>query len=265
MRPALRAIRIGRVLLRYRLDDLAHGTPAERWLRLARPFVPGAPKDIAALPRGARLRLALQELGPIFVKFGQILSTRRDLVPEDIAVELALLQDQVAPFDGDTARTLVEAALGRPVTEAFASFDTEPLASASIAQVHAGDHARRARGGGEGASPGIERQIAADVSLLKWIAGIVDRTHPNADKIRPREVVAEVENTLAAELDLQREAANASPVLRRNWSGSGDLYVPEPIWSHTAQRAMTMERARHPQRRHRRAGQGRHRPQGACG
>ncbi|MFO1473122.1 MAG: ubiquinone biosynthesis regulatory protein kinase UbiB [Lysobacterales bacterium] len=243
MRPALRAIRIGRVLLRYRLDDLADGTPAERWLRLARPFVPGAPKDIATLPRGARLRLALQELGPIFVKFGQILSTRRDLVPEDIAVELALLQDQVAPFDGDTARTLVEAALGRPVTEAFASFDTEPLASASIAQVHAATMPDGREVVVKVLRPGIERQIAADVSLLKWIAGIVDRTHPNADKIRPREVVAEVENTLAAELDLQREAANAS-VLRRNWSGSGDLYVPEPIWSHTAQRAMTMERVR---------------------
>ena len=243
MRPALRALRIGRVLLRHRLDDLADNTPAERWLRLARPFVPGAPKDIAALPRGARLRLALQELGPIFVKFGQILSTRRDLIPEDIAVELALLQDQVAPFDGDTARKLVEQALGRPVAEAFASFDTAPLASASIAQVHAATMSDGREVVVKVLRPGIERQIAADVSLLKWIAGIVDRTHPNADKIRPREVVAEVENTLAAELDLQREAANAS-VLRRNWLGSPDLFVPEPIWSHTAQRAMTMERVR---------------------
>jgi ubiquinone biosynthesis protein len=243
MKPALRALRIGRVLLRYRLDDLAYGTPAERWLRLARPFVPGAPKDIAALPRGARLRLALQELGPIFVKFGQILSTRRDIIPEDIAVELALLQDQVAPFDGDTARKLVEAALARPVSEAFASFDTAPLASASIAQVHAATMDDGREVVVKVLRPGIEKQIAADVSLLKWIAGIVDRTHPNADKIRPREVVAEVENTLAAELDLQREAANAS-VLRRNWTGSPDLYVPEPVWSHTAQRAMTMERVR---------------------
>ena len=243
MKPALRAMRIGRVLLRYRLDDLADDTPAERWLRLARPFVPRAPKDIAALPRGARLRLALQELGPIFVKFGQILSTRRDLVPEDIAVELALLQDQVAPFDGDTARGLVEQALGRPVTAAFASFDTEPLASASIAQVHAATMDDGREVVVKVLRPDIEAQIDADVSLLKWIAGIVDRTHPNADKIRPREVVAEVENTLAAELDLQREAANAS-VLRRNWRGSPDLFVPEPIWSHTAQRALTMERVR---------------------
>ena len=243
MKPALRALRIGRVLLRYRLDDLADNTPAERWLRLARPFVPSAPKDIAALPRGARLRLALQELGPIFVKFGQILSTRRDIIPEDIAVELSLLQDQVAPFDGETARTLVEQALALPVTAAFASFATAPLASASIAQVHAATMSDGREVVVKVLRPGIEKQIAADVSLLKWIAGIVDRTHPNADKIRPREVVAEVENTLAAELDLQREAANAS-VLRRNWLGSPDLFVPEPIWSHTAQRAMTMERVR---------------------
>jgi ubiquinone biosynthesis protein len=243
MKPVLRAMRIGRVLLRHRLDDLADGTPAERWLRLARPFVPSAPSEIAALPRGARLRLALQELGPIFVKFGQILSTRRDIIPGDIAAELALLQDQVAPFDGDAARLLVEQALGRPVTEAFAAFDTAPLASASIAQVHAAIMADGREVVVKVLRPGIEKQIAADVALLKWIAGVVDRTHPNADKIRPREVVAEIENTLAAELDLQREAANAS-VLRRNWAGSPDLLVPEPIWSHTAQRAMTMQRVR---------------------
>jgi ubiquinone biosynthesis protein len=243
MKPVLRAMRIGRVLLRHRLDDLADGTPAERWLRLARPFVPSAPTEIAALPRGARLRLALQELGPIFVKFGQILSTRRDIIPGDIAAELALLQDQVAPFDGDAARLLVEQALGRPVTEAFAAFDTAPLASASIAQVHAATMADGREVVVKVLRPGIEKQIAADVALLKWIAGVVDRTHPNADKIRPREVVAEIENTLAAELDLQREAANAS-VLRRNWAGSPDLLVPEPIWSHTAQRAMTMQRVR---------------------
>ena len=137
MKSALRAWRIGRVLLRYRLDALADDTPAERWLKLARPFVPRASREIEAMPRGARLRMALQELGPIFVKFGQILSTRRDLVPPDVAEELTLLQDQVAPFDGAAARAIVEEALGRPVAEAFASFETEPLASASIAQVRA--------------------------------------------------------------------------------------------------------------------------------
>ena len=243
MKAALRASKIGRVLLRYRLDDLFEDTPAERWLKLARPFVPRASATIAAQSRGARLRLALQELGPIFVKFGQILSTRRDLVPPDVADELALLQDRVKPFDGEAARAIVEQALGLPIGEAFESFDTTPLASASIAQVHAATLA-----GGRDVvvkvlRPRIEKQIAGDISLLNSIAALVDRAHPNADKIRPREIVAEIETTLAAELDLQREGANAS-VIRRMWLDSDDLYVPEIIWSHTAERALTMERVR---------------------
>ncbi len=248
MGSMLRALRIGRVLLRYRLDALLDDTPAERWLRLMRPFVPRARAEIEALPRGARLRLALQELGPIFVKFGQILSTRRDLVPPDLAEELSLLQDRVAPFDGQAARGIVEQALGRPVAQAFASFDTTPLASASIAQVHAatlpavdGKPSREVVV--KVLRPGIEREIAADVALLKHIAAIVDRAHPSADKIRPREIVAEIEHTLAAELDLQREGANAS-VLRRFWLDSPDLYIPEVIWSHTTERVLTMERVR---------------------
>ncbi len=243
LRAALRASRIGRVLLRYRLDDLLDDTPAERWLNLAKPFVPRASAEIAAQPRGARLRLALQELGPIFVKFGQILSTRRDLVPPDIADELTLLQDKVKPFDGETARRIVEQALGQPVGEVFATFDTEPLASASIAQVHAAT----LHGGREVVvkvlRPGVEKQIAADISLLKSAAALVERTHPSADKIRPREIVAEIETTLAAELDLQREGANAS-VMRRLWKDSEDLYVPEIVWTHTAERALTIERVR---------------------
>jgi ubiquinone biosynthesis protein len=243
MKAALRASKIGRVLLRYRLDDLLDDTPAERWLKLARPFVPRASAAIAAQSRGARLRLALQELGPIFVKFGQILSTRRDLVPPDVADELSQLQDRVKPFDGEAARAIVEQALGRPVTEAFESFDTVPLASASIAQVHAATLS----GGREVVvkvlRPKIENQIAADISLLNSVAALVDRAHPSADKIRPREIVAEIETTLAAELDLQREGGNAS-VMRRMWLDSDDLYVPEIIWSHTAERALTMERVR---------------------
>src|SRR5690606_330067 len=137
MRAALRAWRIARVVLRYRLDSLLDGTPAERWLRLGKPFVPRAAADIAAQPRGARLRLALQELGPIFVKFGQILSTRRDMLPQINAGAQVLLQDQVAPSDGAAAQAIVEQALGQPVSLAFAAFDTRQLASASIAQVHA--------------------------------------------------------------------------------------------------------------------------------
>src|SRR5690606_17012083 len=241
VRAALRAWRIARVVLRYRLDALLDGTPAERWLRLGRPFVPRASADIASQPRGMRLRLALQELGPIFVKFGQILSTRRDLLPPDIAEELAMLQDQVAPFDGQAAQAIVEQALGRPVEAAFAAFDTRPLASASIAQVHAA----RLHDGREVVvkvlRPGIERQIDADIALLRSLAAVVDRAHPRADRIRPQAVVAEIETTLAAELDLQREGANAS-VMRRFWKDSPDMYVPGVIWSHTAQRALTMER-----------------------
>ncbi|GAB6196145.1 ubiquinone biosynthesis regulatory protein kinase UbiB [Lysobacter xanthus] len=242
MTPVLRAWRIGRVLLRYRLDALLDGTPAERWLRLARPFVPRASAEVARLGRGARLRMALQELGPIFVKFGQILSTRRDLVPADIADELALLQDRVQPFDGEIARGIVEQALGLPVTEAFASFDTTPLASASIAQVHP------ATLPGSGREvvvkvlrPGIRRQITQDIALLRALAGVVERTHPRASMIRPHAVVDEIEHTLDAELDLQREGGNAS-VLRRFWEGSDDLYVPEVIWSHSGDRVLTLER-----------------------
>jgi len=248
MKGVARAARIGRVLLRYRLDDLLDDTPVERWLKLMRPFVPRASDEIAAQSRGARLRLALQELGPIFVKFGQILSTRRDLVPADVADELSLLQDRVAPFDGETARVIVERALGRRVQDAFAGFDTQPLASASIAQVHAatlppvGDAPPR-EVVVKVLRPEIERQIAADIALLKNIAALVDRTHPAADKIRPKEIVAEIENTLAAELDLEREGANAS-VLRRFWQDSPDLYVPEVLWSHTAGRVLTLERVR---------------------
>jgi len=241
VKSALRAWRIGRVVLRYRLDELLADTPAERWLWLAKPFVPSAPVQVASLARGARVRLALQELGPIFVKFGQVLSTRRDLVPADVAEELTLLQDQVAPFDGDAAQAIVEQALGLPIAEAFARFDTEPLASASIAQVHAA----RLHDGREVVvkvlRPAVEKQIATDIALLRSLAALVDRTHPNADKIRPQLVVDEIQATLAAELDLQREGANAS-VMRRLWAGSPDLYVPEVIWSHSAERALTMER-----------------------
>ncbi len=246
MNAVLRATRIGRVLIRYRLDDLLDDTPAERWLKLARPFVPRASREIALQPRGMRLRLALQELGPIFVKFGQILSTRRDLMPPDIAIELSLLQDRVAPFDGETARRIVEASLGQDIREAFEHFDTTPLASASIAQVHAA----RLPGGREVVvkvlRPDIEKQIDGDIALLGSIAALVERAHRNADKIRPREIVREVQSTLAAELDLQREGANAS-VIRRFWMGkdgqdSPDLYVPDVIWSHTAERVLTLER-----------------------
>src|SRR5690606_38230828 len=159
---------------------------------------------------GQRARLALEHLGPIFVKFGQILSTRRDLLPPAVADELAALQDRVAPFAGELARAQVEGALGKPVGESFAALDATALAAASIAQVHAA----RLHDGSEVVvkvlRPGVHAQVQRDLQLLHAIARVIEKRHPRADKIRPRELIAEVEATLANELDLQHEGANAS-------------------------------------------------------
>ena len=241
-RGGLRALRIVRVLLRHRLDALLQGSAYGRWLWLLRPFVPAAP-DERDLPRGKRLRLALQELGPSFVKFGQVLSTRRDLLPPDIADELARLRDQVAPFPGSQARAAVEHALGRPVGELYASFDEAPLASASIAQVHAATLHDGREVVVKVLRPNVRAQIEADIGLLRTLAAVADRHHPGADKIRPQEIVSEIESTLYAELDLQREGANAS-LMRRLWADSPDLYVPEVHWPLSDETVLTMERVR---------------------
>ncbi|MCB1576284.1 MAG: ubiquinone biosynthesis regulatory protein kinase UbiB, partial [Xanthomonadales bacterium] len=238
-----RVMRIAAVVIRYRLDDVIDDAHRFRILRWARLFVPRAPAEVAALPRGARLVLALTELGPIFVKFGQILSTRRDLLPADIADELTSLQDKVTPFAGSEARIAVERALGAAIGERFAAFDEQPLASASIAQVHAAE----LRDGREVVvkvlRPDIQARIRRDIELLRALGELANRVHPNADKIRPLDVVAEIESTLLNELDLQREGANAS-LLRRNFLDSDDLYVPEVIWSHTTAGILTLERVR---------------------
>ena len=242
-----RIVRIVRLMVRHRLDDLVDGAHHSRLLALARFVLPRPPVALAALPRGERLVLALTELGPIFVKFGQILSTRRDLIPPDVADALVSLQDQVAPFPGALARAAVERGLGAAIDARFASFDDEPLASASIAQVHAARLPPDAAhpGGREVVvkilRPDIRQRVAADVALLRALADAAARFHPNADKIRPHDIVAEVESTLENELDLEREGANAS-LLRRNFAGSDDLYVPEVIWSHTSVGILTLER-----------------------
>lgn len=238
-----RLVGIARVLLRYRLDEMVEATHLFRPLRWVRPLFGRPPADLATLSRGARLRLALAELGPIFVKFGQILSTRRDLLPADIADELVQLQDQVPPYPGAIARAAVEASLGAPVATLYARFDETPLASASIAQVHAAQLHDGREVVVKVLRPGVGRRIARDVSLLEDLAGLVERFHPNASKIRPRDVVAEIEMTLVNELDLQREGANAS-LLKRNFKDSPDLYVPEVHWSHTRETVLTMERVR---------------------
>jgi ubiquinone biosynthesis protein len=237
---AFRALRIARVLLKHRLDDLLETTAFGKWLWLLRPFTPTSSGE-AGFPRGKRLRLALQELGPIFVKFGQVLSTRRDLLPADVADELNLLRDQVAPFPGDVARLEIERALGKPVAELYASFEMTPLASASIAQVHAATLHDGREVVVKVLRPNIRAQIEADIGLLRTLAALADRHHPRAEKIRPQEVVSEIETTLYAELDLQREGANAS-LMRRLWLNSDDLYVPEVHWPLTTESVLTMER-----------------------
>jgi ubiquinone biosynthesis protein len=237
LRAGLRVWRIAAVAMRWRLDEI---TPLAR---VVAPFAAWMPQAAEArgLSRGARLKRALEELGPIFVKFGQILSTRRDLLPWDIADELASLQDRVLPFPGAQARAAVEKALGAPIAELYASFDETPLASASIAQVHAATlHDGRAVVV-KVLRPTIRLQIEADLALLHALAGIAERRLSAAERIRPRAIVTEIERTLRDELELLREGASGS-LLRRNFSGSPDLYVPEMIWTHSKDGALTMER-----------------------
>ncbi|MGB9429149.1 MAG: ubiquinone biosynthesis regulatory protein kinase UbiB [Gammaproteobacteria bacterium] len=241
LRQTLRLTRINFVLARHGLDEIilsAHIFRPIRFLIYLSPFYWLRRRDT---PRGERIRRALEDLGPIFVKFGQMLSTRRDLLPHDIADELAKLQDQVPPFPGREAREIVEAKLGKPVTELFAEFSETPLASASIAQVHAA----RLKDGGEVVvkvlRPGVQRIIRGDLDLMYLIAGLAERYWRESRRLRPREVVAEYEKTVLDELDLMREAASAAQ-LKRNFEGSKLLYVPEIHWPLTRRNVLVMER-----------------------
>ena len=192
-------------------------------------------------PRAARLREALESLGPVFVKFGQLLSVRRDLIPEDIADELSKLQDDVPPFAWPEVVAALDGAYGRPHGDVFATFDRKPIASASVAQVHFAT----LRDGREVAvkilRPGIARVIAEDVELLYVLAGLVERSLADGKRLRPREVVRELEHTLAEELDLVHEAANASQ-LRRNFADARLLVVPEVHWDYCNRDVMVMQR-----------------------
>ena len=191
--------------------------------------------------RGERLRLALQELGPVSIKFGQLLSTRRDLLPDDVADELSLLQDKVAPFDSAEATAAIEHELGRAIDQAFKAFDQEPLAAASVAQVHSVTLAD-----GESAvikvlRPGIEKQIAADIRLLKRLAKIIDSLSDELKRLRLPEVIEDYEATINAELDLRHEAANAS-LLKKNTSKRKLVYVPTVFWDYNSPRIMVSEK-----------------------
>jgi ubiquinone biosynthesis protein len=242
LRVIVRLIEIQRVLLRHGLDDFVRATHLYRPLRFIFFLSPGLWFERRLrLSRGARIRLALEELGPIFVKFGQAVSTRRDLLPGDIAAELAKLQDRVPPFPGDEARRIIERALGRPVQDAFSAFDESPLAAASIAQVHVARLADGKEVVVKVLRPGMRESIDRDLEVLRALATLAQRYWRESRRLRPMEVVDEYEKTILDELDLMREAANAAQ-LKRNFAGSQLLCVPEVYWDYCRVNVMTMER-----------------------
>ncbi len=235
-----RLMKISWVLASQGLDDLILASHLFRPLRFLRIFMPWT-WVTRRTSRGVRIRRALEQLGPIFVKFGQILSTRRDLLPDDIAVELAKLQDQVPPFPDAQARQIIESSIGCPIEEMFADFEPTPFASASIAQVHGATLQDGRQVVVKVLRPGILPVIQRDISLLYIIASKIERYWAAGKQLRPREVVDEFKKTLLDELDLMREAANASQ-LRRNFLDSALLYVPEVHWEYTRRDVMVMER-----------------------
>jgi ubiquinone biosynthesis protein len=240
-RVAGRLLTIHRVLVRYGLDDFVRATHLYRPLRFVFWLSPWTWFSRRRGTRGERLRRALEDLGPIFVKFGQVVSTRRDLLPPDIADELARLQDRVPPFDEALAKARIEASLGKPVAELFGSFDAAPLAAASIAQVHAATLVDGREVVVKVLRPGMREAIDRDLEVLRALAGLAEQYWPESRRLRPREVVAEYEKTILNELDLMREAGNASQ-LKRNFAGSALLHVPEVYFDLCRQDVMVMER-----------------------
>lgn len=237
-----RLLFIGWVLIRHGLDEAVFSIPLLRPFRFLLYLLPWNWFRAAhSEPHGVRVRQSLEQLGPIFVKFGQMLSTRRDLLPDDMALELARLQDRVPPFPGSEARLIVEQALGQSVGQLFREFDETPLASASIAQVHVATLWDGHEVVVKVVRPGIERTIRRDLDLMYVLADLVHRYWSEGPRLRPREIVAEYEKTVFDELDLVREGANASQ-LRRNFKGSKQLYIPEIYWELTRRNVMVMER-----------------------
>jgi len=230
---------IANVVFKYRLDTLLDKskTPLPLRLLLSPAVLWGKPK----VSRGESLRKALESLGPIFVKFGQLLSTRPDLVPADICSELAQLQDNVTPFDSDKFRQIVEAALGDSVDEIFLSFDTQPLASASVAQVHAAVLKDGSDVVVKAVRPNIEHTIAKDIALMYTLARLLAKYSRDGRRLRPVEVIADYEQVIYDELNLQAEGANAS-LLRHNFEGSALLYVPKINWDYSNEKVLVMER-----------------------
>lgn len=242
LRVLARLLRIQRALVRHGLDDFVRATHLYRPFRFLVYLSPWTwfARSIAA-PRGERLRLALEELGPIFVKFGQALSTRRDLLPTDIADELAKLQDRVPPFEGAIAAASIEKSFGLPLQRVFASFDPVPLAAASIAQVHVATLEDGREVVVKVLRPGMREIIDLDLEVLECLAGLADEYWREARRLRPVELVREYRKTILDELDLLREAGNAAQ-LKRNFAGSPLLYVPEVYWDYCRVDVMVMER-----------------------
>lgn len=236
-----RLLYINYILLKYGLDEIVLETHLFRPLRFLFYFSPTRWRKIRRVSRGQRIREALETLGPIFVKFGQLLSTRLDFVPDDIVKQLVLLQDKVPPFSGITAERIISHALGIPLEQAFQSFDTTPLASASVAQVHAATLPDGRTVVVKVLRPNVNKIIQRDVSLLKSIASLANRYWKASRQFKPIEIVKEFEKYLKDELDLMREAANASQ-LRRNFKDSPLLYVPEIHWPLTKNNILVMER-----------------------
>ncbi|MDR3411256.1 MAG: ubiquinone biosynthesis regulatory protein kinase UbiB [Formivibrio sp.] len=232
-----RLLKIIRVVITFGLDEFLLGHERVRGLRAA----------VATLlfwrrlqaPRAERLRCALEALGPIFVKFGQVLSTRRDLLPPDIADELAKLQDQVPPFPAEIAVAVIEKSLQRPLAELFARFEHEPVASASVAQVHYAELHDGRRVAVKVLRPDIMPVIESDLALLNLLAIWVEKLFADGRRLRPREVVAEFDRYLHDELDLMFEAANASQ-LRRNFADSPVLLVPEVFYDYCARDVLVL-------------------------
>ncbi len=243
MRRLYRGAFIVWIVLRYGLDELVLTSFQKPWLHVLARIV-SVGRNLGA-PRGQRLREALERLGPIFVKFGQVLSTRRDLMPVDIADELARLQDRVPPFPSDVAVAIIERAFGKPVGEVFSSFDREPIASASIAQVHFAKLVDRDGKERDVAvkvlRPGMLGAIDKDLALMRMMAGWVEGLSDDGKRLKPREVVAEFDKYLHDELDLVREASSAAQ-LRRNMAGLDLVLIPEMYWDFCTTDVIVMER-----------------------
>jgi ubiquinone biosynthesis protein len=236
-----RLLHINSVFVRHDLDEFVRAIHLFRPYRLVLRLLPWRWFRRPRKPRAQRLREALEELGPIFVKFGQVLSTRPDLLPEDIARELTRLQDKVPPFPGDRAAAIIEQTYGRSLEEIFTRFEREPVASASVAQVHLATLLDGSEVAVKVLRPGIERTIERDLRLLYTLARLARRYLPDGARLRPVEVVDQFRRTIHDELDLRREAANASQ-LRANFEDSDLLYVPEVYWDLVRKEVFVMER-----------------------